>query len=1329
MTKLKKKINFIILTIILVSYFVIPFIGIQLVNSDSYNQNQKSILNLESLTSSLETHVNSNDINQEISSNFQSSKFDENLNKFLTNLNKNPESNPKDINVIISFEESLPKEERIDILDSVFDNYELKKNYDIISSTHIIINPNQLIKKNYVIEGIKSIREIHESKYYQLPYIKDDSVQLSALNSDDYSNWWLSAIGADNLSYNGSGVKVAVIDTGIYPHPDLDIINNSNFVANESLLDYNDVTGHGTHVAGIIAGDGIGSSGEYRGVAPGVLLINARAGNESGLAETDIISAIEWSSKPTSSGGAGADIISMSFGGGYPILSDNITKAISTAKNDYGVIFVSSAGNSGPAFFTGSTPASGIDVISVGATNKNGNLASFSSWGPTFGYIGYPDVVAPGVNIISTDAKDSTFSKEERYKNNYFDFAGDADYIPLSGTSFSCPMVAGALAIILEACPYITPETARIALLEGARTFTDGNENIPLKSGAGMINVTASLNYLKDVSPNYNDTAKIYPDDLPVKPYDLLNFPGDHQKFNLTVISGDSNTFDIEIPDYIQGISLSIDKTSITFSEPGIGFLELEIKIEKNAFAEIKSFQINLTSGGQIYDTADITLDIRLPEYRILMESYHGLNDWFADQYIGYTFYQMGFYEAMNDLSNLNISIDYSMEYWTPDYNRDFNNSILTEERLAQYDIVVLQNPILPYSPTEIDNLENYFNRGGNLLFLGTRYQDMVVENVNYLFSRLNVSIQINEENIMDDKWLGIGASVSSQSVYHLNNSVIFNNVSQFYWLHGNSFTVSNNADSIAYIDNKTVAALYNGTEHARGNILAFGDLHWIYDQYDSTSYTLDHSNLLKNIISFFLPSDEVSITFDLGKESTSNSEIDISIYMKNQTSESPITDIDYTSLSVIIKNGIYQESIILNTTNESEGIYFNNSFNLPTPSNTLYTIIIDLTIGSKEFNKTTKILYYDSNEMPEISEISLNDSPITRANNQLKLIITELDSATYNEFEGYLSIYSYSFYNTKKSVNKTLTFSLNLDNDYIGTFYPEETDPSGYAIFYVVPKNSNYTTSNSPRILFQIENNPPKILKESSNFDYDYFDDTESDEASKVYPVDQGETLNFAVDVRDTVPYEDTKSNMRVFVNLFITVVKEDGHILVIFPDTIEVAELNYQSSSDKYEGNFTIPNTMEYSTISGIKSVSTATNFDSSSNTGYLGVLIITAYDSEGGYDEFIIVLLISGQPIDFSFLIIIIFIVIGIIGFAGMLIYFTKRKTRPKISQYQPRYQDYYYEPSYEKTEGTYVTPEPLSHLEQFYCPFCGQFVANPKKFCPSCGESLTFNETNE
>ncbi|MFX1594940.1 MAG: S8 family serine peptidase [Promethearchaeota archaeon] len=1238
-----------------------------------------------------------------------------------------------DIMVIVFFDENTDKEGRVVILDSVFEEYALLYNYDIIPGIALKINSEELISNQKALEEISTIKQISKSNIYKNQYILSNLPQTSDLNVDDYPNWWLSAIGAEDLPYDGTGVKVAIIDSGVYNHPDLNIINNSNFVTDESMLDYEDDVGHGTHVAGIVAGDGIGSRGEYRGVAPGALIINARAGNES-LSDIDIIKAIEWSSKPTSQGGAGADIVSMSFGGGEPLLSDAITQAISNAKNDYGVIFVSSAGNSGPKYFSGSTPASGIDVISVGATDENDNLASFSSWGPTYGYIGYPDVVAPGVNIISANAKDSIFSKEYHYLGDVFDFVDDADYIPLSGTSFSCPLVAGALAILLEAYPYITPETARIALLEGARKLSNEYEDDILKSGAGIINVSASLNYLNSIIPTYNDTAKIYPDNLPVKPYDLLNFPGDSHKFNLTVISGKANNFTINIPSNIQGISLTIDKSNINFSDSGIDFIELEIKIKENAIPGVRNFQINLTKGGQIYDNVNIILDIRLPEHRILMESYHGLNDWFPE----YSFYQMGFYEAMSDLSELNISIDYSMEYWNPNYNKDLNNSILTEERLSQYDIVFIQNPILPYSPLEIDNLQNYFENGGNILFLGTRYQDLVMDNINYLFSRLGVDIQINEENVMNDNWLGIGASVSSQSVRDFDDQMIFKDVEKFYWLYGNSFTASNNAKSIASLNNQTVVTLYDGSSEERGRFLAFGDLFWIFDRYTSSTYSQDHSNLLRNVIEFFLPPENISININLKEERTSNSRIDLSLYLKNQDSESPITTADFTTLNITIKNSTYSEVIDLNTTLNNNGIYFNNSFNIPYPSYSPYSIELNLTIGSNNYTKNVKLLYYDQNEVPQIINLTSDEESITRALTGPGTsvgLFAELDSVFYDDFEGYLSINSYSFYNTKKSVNKTLTFSQYILSDYRNIFNPETTDPSGYAIYYIIPTNSNYTNPNSPRSLFEIINNPPEILKTSSIFNIDgsydvTFDETETDEGSYVYSATQGDRINFEVDVRDSVNYEDDKSDMRVFVNLFISVVIDEEYGIIIFPSSIEVSELNYQLASNKYEGSFTIPKTILYNSISGVKSISTESDISTSSTKGNLGVLYFTVYDSEGEYEDFAILLAISRSPIDYSLIIIIVVAIIALIAFTSLSIYYARKRKYPKAPQFQPYYEDYYYTPSYPEQEPTEAVDEPISQLgPSMYCPFCGEYIKTPKKFCPNCGESLIFNQKDD
>ena len=1337
MRKLKINYNFVALFIIFTSYFVLPFLGQGFKNHFNNNLNQKETLDLKNVFFPLNKPKSSYNYNPITGSGIKPSIFDKLLNEYLSNITLFEKTNLQDIKAIILFENEISKQERINIIDSVFKDYKILSNFDIIPGTSLQINPSQLISSQGDLEETKGVIKVYKSITYKNPYIIEDTLQINSLNSDSYPNWWLSAIGADNLTFDGTGVRVAVIDTGIYDHLGLNIVENQNFVFNESTSNYNDDVGHGTHVAGIIGGDGTGSSGEYRGVAPGVSIINARAGNNSGLEEDDIIKAIEWSSKPIDSAGAGADIISMSFGGGNPDISDLITQAISNAKNNYGVIFVASAGNSGPEYFTGSTPASGIDVISVGATDEDDQLASFSSWGPAFGYLGYPDFVAPGVNIISAEAPDSTISKDRRYRGDFFDFSGDADYMPLSGTSMSCPIVAGALAILKEAFPYMTPETARIALLEGARKLSNEDEDNFLKSGAGLINISASLDYLKNSPINYNDTAKIFPDELPIKPFDLLHFPGDHQKFNLTIISGKSNTFNIEIPS-IQGVSIFLDKSSLIFSDAGIGFVELEVIINKEAIPGIRNFQISLKKGSQIYDIVNVALDIRLPEYKILMESYHGLNDWFPT----FTFDQMGFYEAMADISEMNISVDYSMEYWTPDYDKDYDNSILTEERLAQYDLVILQNPILPYSPLEINNIKEYFDNGGNILFLGTRYQDMVVDNINSLFSFMDTGIQINEENVMDDSWLGIGASVESQDVINFNNPIIFKNVSKFEWVYGNSFTVSGDAKSIATLSNKTVVAMYNGTSEGKGRFLAFGDLFWIYTDYKSSDYSLNHSKLLNNVMEYLLPKEDVSINIDLNYDRISNPNIEISVYLKNQTTKSPLTNSDYSSLSLTIKNGAFLQSISINTAFNNEGIYFNNLFNLPNPSYLPYSVIVNLTINSKSYSKIAKILYFDKTIVPKINDLLTTKEKITRSVNNSTNIIGELDRPTYGSIDCFLSIYSYSFYNTKKSINKTLTLSHSTANYYIVNFDPEITDPSGYAIFYILPTNLNYINPNSPRYKFQVINKPPEILNATSSFNFGgnsdiLFENTESDDGSFVYSTSRGTKFNFKVDVNDSVDFEDNQSSMRVFINLFICSVTEDGYLMLIFPSSIEVSELIYRPNSDKHEGAFTIPNSMKYSSISGTKSISTAASYDDSTKKGYLGILLITVHDSEGEYEEFIIILLISKQSFfsmdtfsNYWF----IWIPIAIIGISSVTIlsvYFVKRGRRKRNYYTQPSYREYSYPTLHDEPEDRYSRLELDDDINQtqefqignaFYCAFCGKLIKTPKKFCPHCGESV-------
>ncbi len=267
-------------------------------------------------------------------------------------------------------------------------------------------------------------------------------------------------IGAPTLwaqGYNGSGVKIAILDTGIdATHPDLDDIddnpltNDPKVQVQRNFVDWtytdisdnttNDLFGHGTHVSSIAAGTGEASGGLYRGVAPGAYLWNLRVLNKYGSGyDSWIINGINYAAYGADAiphTGDEADIISMSLGGGPADGDDPMSRAVNNAI-DAGVVVTIAAGNCGNLCI--STPGAADKVITVGATDKSDNLAWFSSRGPTLDYRVKPDVAAPGVNIVAAMASGTSMGSPV---NSY--------YTSASGTSMATPHVAGAAALILQ---------------------------------------------------------------------------------------------------------------------------------------------------------------------------------------------------------------------------------------------------------------------------------------------------------------------------------------------------------------------------------------------------------------------------------------------------------------------------------------------------------------------------------------------------------------------------------------------------------------------------------------------------------------------------------------------------------------------------------------------------------------------------------------------------------------------------------------------------------------------------------------------------------------
>ena len=243
----------------------------------------------------------------------------------------------------------------------------------------------------------------------------------------------------------GKGTCVAILDSGIEPHPDFNnrIVEFKDFV-DDKKTNYDD-EGHGTHVAGIIAGGGTMSRGIMGGIAPEADIVSLKVLDKHGKGrERDVISGIWWiidNGKKYN-----IKVVNISFGTTAKVSEEN-RKLIEAVELlwDLGYVVVAAAGNNGPGIGTVSTPGDSRKIITVGAENDNVKtvvngrmLKNYSGCGPTKQCIQKPDVVAPANNIYSCC---------NMWKRGYA-------YIPKSGTSMATPIVSGVVCLMLSKYNY-----------------------------------------------------------------------------------------------------------------------------------------------------------------------------------------------------------------------------------------------------------------------------------------------------------------------------------------------------------------------------------------------------------------------------------------------------------------------------------------------------------------------------------------------------------------------------------------------------------------------------------------------------------------------------------------------------------------------------------------------------------------------------------------------------------------------------------------------------------------------------------------------------------
>lgn len=263
--------------------------------------------------------------------------------------------------------------------------------------------------------------------------------------------------GTNTNGYSGKGIGVAVLDTGCFPHEDLDHrIAGFLDMIQKRPLPYDD-NGHGTHVCGIIGGSGAAGDGFYCGIAPGCHLIPVKVLDRRGNGySSDVLAGLRWIRENRERWNI--RIVNISVGSfSRRNMGENsaLVRGVNAAWDD-GMVVVVAAGNMGPKSGTITTPGISRKVITVGCSddhkevNVMGNrMIDYSGRGPTSACICKPDIVAPGASIMSCANQPGKYTSK-------------------SGTSMATPLVSGAIALLLEKYPEMSNRDVKLRLRDRA---------------------------------------------------------------------------------------------------------------------------------------------------------------------------------------------------------------------------------------------------------------------------------------------------------------------------------------------------------------------------------------------------------------------------------------------------------------------------------------------------------------------------------------------------------------------------------------------------------------------------------------------------------------------------------------------------------------------------------------------------------------------------------------------------------------------------------------------------------------------------------------------
>ena len=595
--------------------------------------------------------------------------------------------------------------------------------------------PKKVISLASIFAGV---RGIYSNRVFPMPKFFTSNKGITPTTRES-----AKSIGADYVweqGYDGSGVKICIIDTGIYKdHPDLKkggvtkVIAEKSFVLtrygySEDDKDPTDGRGHGTAVAGVAAGTGEGDPEIGTGVAPGASLLNAKvfaSTGEEGATLAAIVAAIQWAVSQ------GADVINMSLGGSTWYI-DPLYVAVKRA-TELGVIVVVAAGNEGEDIGSMSVGSPG-DIeyaITVGATNVGGTaVKSYSSYGPNVRFSVKPDIVAPsGIDVI---------------------WIPPAEYVSgAEGTSFSSPHVAGAAALLvqyLESRGYggITRVGAiKAALMNAAKRVGSYGE---LLVGAGYVQVDDAFDLLKNLIEGGSlKIASVLPTKVPCGmtsarvffPYREKIFRGMKLEFNVSITISYSTTISVSLDSELQNVFEPHFISSFNVT-PGTYIWEFNVTVKPDAPKGSHQGTLTFTdSDGNVIGTVDFSFTVEDAVAFLAFDMKH-------TAWVSYPAdFRWGQYnEFALLLEELNVAIEHI--YFGHAYNLEVLNRydiIFAPDTASYYEIYDLQHGDYLgvegalYSSEEIADLVKWVKNGGVLIFIamtpGTARGDNDPTNIN----------------------------------------------------------------------------------------------------------------------------------------------------------------------------------------------------------------------------------------------------------------------------------------------------------------------------------------------------------------------------------------------------------------------------------------------------------------------------------------------------------------------------------------------------------------------------------------------------------------------